>query len=268
MVGVPFSCLARRWKFIPTAHVEVATIMSAQASDISGVSQWSPVHETFSVYRSGYDHFEQSMESLLAELDQLRDQLEEKADELHQERRNLAQQAGQAVDHRDEISRLTHQYEQQEARLAETQQELAQAHVELARMRKAANDPSAVNQSQKLSEVERERSELENELENVRSRAAELHETVSSQKHEMETQRTEMSGEIKQLRKILEKMASGSGPQAEAAALPATATEDASQKAPAAKTEGSTNDPVVNSVMAQFAKLQKDVAQRRARKKP
>jgi len=240
--------------------------VNAQAPENAEVAlAWSPIGQVLNEYSLAYNEFEESYEALFCELEQLREQLAGKVDDLQTERRNLFQRKGQVVDQREEISRLTHQYEQQEARLMETQQELAQAHVELARMRKAAvRQPGASEDySQKIAEVEQERSELEAELERVRSRAAEKHETVDRQQRELKRQRTEMGDEIKQLRKVIENMAAGDSAQT---LLAMPKAEHKSEPATPEKGK-STNDPVVNSVMAQFAKLQKDVAQRRARKK-
>ena len=67
--------------------------------------------------------------------------------------------------------------------------------------------------------------------------------------------------ELQQLRKLVEKQADLI---ADRAVLPSRETAQPAAAPAAVPTQP--NDPVVNSVMAQFAKLQKDVAQRRRRK--
>jgi chromosome segregation ATPase len=121
---------------------------------------------------------------------------------------------------------------------------------------------------------EKERAELEAELELVRTRAGELQETVAQQKRELSEQREELQSELKLLRQLIEQqsdlMAAGESPRRDTMNLtltrpgpavtlvrPPTVEDDAP---PAA-------DPVVSSVMAQFARLQKDVAQRRQKVK-
>jgi SMC interacting uncharacterized protein involved in chromosome segregation len=122
---------------------------------------------------------------------------------------------------------------------------------------------------------EKERAELEAELELVRTRASELQETVAQQKRELAEQREELQSELKLLRQLIEQqsdlMAAGDdsrresvnvtmtrpGPAVTLVRPPAAVDDDAPAGA----------DPVVSSVMAQFARLQKDVAQRRQKVK-
>jgi chromosome segregation ATPase len=190
--------------------------------------------------------------------------------QLDQERAELAAGGAEAA-HVSEVM----------ADLAQTRRELAEARAEISRQReklKAAQaeaaqvkeDPQVERQLQKAQKqcdaLNQERALLEAELESVRNRAAELAETVEQQKREMAEQQTHWDKELKQQRRLLEKMAgdmrrqepppSSTTPQApppEENALP--------QAPPAADNE----DMVLDSVMAQFEMLQKDVARRRAR---
>ena len=107
----------------------------------------------------------------------------------------------------------------------------------------------------------------------VRARSAELQETVSRQKRELAAQRLEVSEELKELRTLI-------ADQAELFAQhePASFVESADHHEPAAEQRSPSStlvheeppakpqDPVVNSVMAQFARLQRDIAQRRKKK--
>lgn len=117
-----------------------------------------------------------------------------------------------------------------------------------------------------------ERLELESELELVRARSTALQETVSLQKQELASQRASVTEELQELRGLLAEQtrllterepaspappATKAQPRTERESSPEVIQDDSSSKH---------LDPVVNSVMAQFAKLQKDIAQRRKKK--
>ena len=128
-------------------------------------------------------------------------------------------------------------------------------------------------EASQLESLKQERQELEGELEMVRARSAELQETVSRQKRELAAQRLEVSEELKELRTLI-------ADQAELFAQhePASFVESADyhelaaeQRSPSStlvheEPPAKPHDPVVNSVMAQFARLQRDIAQRRKKK--
>lgn len=129
-------------------------------------------------------------------------------------------------------------------------------------------------------EVLRERDRLEGELELVRTRACELQEVVSEQQDQLAQQHEDVSDELRQLKAVIENQlsslsrksqplervqapvysqsTSATQPPPPVAANVTTPVSEAAEAPPA--------DPVMNSVMAQFARLQKDVAQRRKKK--
>jgi chromosome segregation ATPase len=133
----------------------------------------------------------------------------------------------------------------------------------------------------KMQELQKEHVELESELELVRARAAELQELVQQLKRELVEQRSGMTDELRELRRML-------GQQADAPAYPQPAGEEFTES----RSEGrkpamamvlparemsresvrdsvplsATADAASHAVMAQFAKLQKDVASRRKKK--
>jgi len=112
----------------------------------------------------------------------------------------------------------------------------------------------------KLAILERERGELENELELVRARATELQEVVNQQRRELAEQKTEITNELRQLREMAAHWPHATeqyDPHEEPELVAATTS---------GESMGAVPDPVVSSVMAQFARLQKDVAQRRKKK--
>lgn len=122
-------------------------------------------------------------------------------------------------------------------------------------------------------EVLRERDRLESELELVRTRACELQEVVSEQQDQLAQQHDDVSDELRQLKSVIESQLSSlnrkSQPlerlQTAVTQPPPTVTNPASTSPPELA-EAPPADPVMNSVMAQFARLQKDVAQRRKKK--
>ena len=126
-------------------------------------------------------------------------------------------------------------------------------------------------------EVLRERDRLEGELELVRTRACELQEVVSEQQDQLAQQHDDVSDELRQLKSAIENQLSSiqrksqpferftaAGPQ-QPQAVAANVTMQVTQPH-VESAEAPPADPVVNSVMAQFARLQKDVAQRRKKK--
>lgn len=155
------------------------------------------------------------------------------------------------------VASLTNQFDQQFQALQEKLQALR-------------HDPPEATQ---LESLKQERRELEAELELVRARSAELQETVSRQKRELAAQRSEVSEELKELRTLIAEQGelfarhefapcSESPDHQDSAAEQRTPSPAHAHEDPPAKP----SDPVVNSVMAQFARLQRDIAQRRKKK--
>jgi DNA repair exonuclease SbcCD ATPase subunit len=135
----------------------------------------------------------------------------------------------------------------------------------------AAGSPEA---SERFLTLEKERAELEAELELVRTRALELQETVAQQKRELSDSRDDLQAELKLLRQLVEQqsdlMAASGDDRRESLNMTVSRTGPAvSLVRPPHQDDDapSGSDPVVSSVMAQFARLQKDVAQRRQKVK-
>jgi chromosome segregation ATPase len=110
-----------------------------------------------------------------------------------------------------------------------------------------------------LERFQRERIELESELELVRTRATELQEVVNQQRRELVEQRADITTELRLLRELVEQRPAHTAEAYEP-------DEDALIAASRGESLEAAPDPVVSSVMAQFARLQKDVAQRRKKK--
>ncbi len=194
--------------------------------------------------RDEWNSLQESMTALRQELDDVARQ----RDELKHQVQNDAAEQTRSV--------------QLETQLAEARKQLKAAQSEVRKAERktgqtAADDCAMTMSAEQLTALEEEREALEAELELVRGRAAELNETVAEQQREIAEQKTELSSELQQLRRLVEK-------QADLIADRVTHDEPVSSP-PVGPTPDQTqlNDPVVNSVMAQFAKLQKDVAQRR-----
>lgn len=125
---------------------------------------------------------------------------------------------------------------------------------------------------QQLTELQEERSVLEAELTLMRSRAADLQEQAAEHKRQLAERQNELTAELKQLRETLAAkpwasaapVVAAPSEASLAATQPPPATLPAAPATPAEKEKAP--DPLVNSVMAQFARLQKDVAQRRKQK--
>jgi chromosome segregation ATPase len=176
-----------------------------------------------------------------------------------------------------ELGELRRQVTETQDQLSNTQSQLGDARVELSSAieRTAAavaqapapvviggeHAPADEETLARLSSIERERVELESELELVRTRATELQEVVNQQRRELVEQRADVTTELRLLRELVEQRrerpVEAYEPEEDDALVTASARGDAGGSAP---------DPVVSSVMAQVARLQKDVAQRRKKK--
>lgn len=245
--------------------------MSVISGSLSSISTLQPLHETAREFHSGCTEFEQALDTLFCDVDQLRLELADRMQAVEQERNQLCLREAelskrQQQGSRDEVQHLKEGLESRDLQLAKALDELARTRQQLEQTRdqlRQADEAERYDQNEiadtaALAAWAREREALEAELELVRTHAAELNETVTQQQHEIDTQKTELGTELQQLRKLVEKhvdltadrAVSSGWETAQAPSLPAAVLTQS-------------RDPVVNSVMAQFAKLQKDVAQRR-----
>jgi chromosome segregation ATPase len=167
-----------------------------------------------------------------------------------------------------ELGEMRRQLGETQTQLGEARTQLAEA-IEKAAKAAASAAPVIVNGDGqpadeqtlgRLASMEKERVELESELELVRTRATELQEVVNQQRRELVEQRADVTTELRLLRELMESRRVVNGSEFE--------SEEEAMVAASARGEpsGSSPDPVVSSVMAQFARLQKDVAQRRKKK--
>ena len=152
------------------------------------------------------------------------------------------------------------QLEETRQQLEETRQELDATRTQWSEARKElkqARDSSYAVEPERFKELEEERAALEAELEQARHRAAELANAVAKQKQQLAEERTGWTDELNELRSLKDMHA----PVSIAASASPSAPEPASKSSRAGI---GSSDPVVGSVLAQFAQLQKDAASRRS----
>ncbi len=112
--------------------------------------------------------------------------------------------------------------------------------------------------------MEEEKKELEAELETVRSRAAEMADSLTEHKRLLGQQQTEWAGEFRRIRSLLEGF-----PNRLAEVMPsAREVDQPMEREPVMRAAtphaAKANDPALESVVAQFEMLQRDMARRRA----
>ena len=113
---------------------------------------------------------------------------------------------------------------------------------------------------QQQASLEQERAVLESELESVRNRAVEASESLAEQKRQATEQQTQWADELKHMRRLMEEMST----QLAEGRTAAVAAPQVSAEPVAVGVPSNVGDPVLDSVMAQFEMLQKDLARRRA----
>jgi chromosome segregation ATPase len=156
------------------------------------------------------------------------------------------------------LDELRNEVHDTQSKLAGAIQQVATAHAD-----HPPSDSHSAETTLQIVALERARAELEAELELVRTRAAELQQAVQDKNRELADQHNEWTTELRLLRELVEQQAE-LRPAAQPTVEPLLPL--ASPRQPAAESSPP-SDPVVNSVMAQFARLQKDVAQRRQQQK-
>ncbi len=236
----------------------------------------------------------------MAEVDDARERLAERGRQLAEQRQESGRLSHQLEHHEarldaalEELRQLRTQSELERVASAEREQLLrriseleSRQNVPLAGI-ESGTSPNQLNELQlqlellrqeqrtlekSHAEVLRERDRLESELELVRSRACELQEVVAEQQDRLSQQQDDVSDELRQLKSVIEIQLStlhrksqpierppAAAPQVTAAVMNVATAQPETADVPAA-------DPVMSSVMAQFARLQKDVAQRRKKK--
>lgn len=259
---------------------------------------WQPLQQTLADACGGLAAFHERVAVIFADLDRLRDDLDRRAHDIARHENDLSRREAAFADQRKEIGRLSHQVEHREAETASAWAEVEKLKAELhvadkerkewrARWEATASDPSGnsdaarelvevkrelaaarkqveelqqqlkafegmENSQETIAELEQDRADLEAELSLVRDRAEELYNKVREQKEELHDQRDALMSELKQLRRVVERqaelLADARGGRGESASHVIKSVE---------------RDPVLDSVTSQFARLHKDVTNRR-----
>jgi chromosome segregation ATPase len=185
---------------------------------------------------------------LESEAQQNSEEVAQQFESLHQQQRELEATTEQ----------LTSEREQLEQERDQLRQQLAEATAEATQLRKQTvatlNGEGAA--PQRVVELEQERQALEEELELVRQRAAELVESADEERRGFESQRTLWAKDMKELRRSLQVNAPASPQPAPIVTRPAAV------QTAAIGPNGRPRDTALDSVMAQFEMLQRDLAQR------
>jgi septal ring factor EnvC (AmiA/AmiB activator) len=218
--------------------------MSSSAPAIE-ILDWRPVAETLAALQAECAQSDQLVEDLFSELEKVRADVAQKAAEVEQHRQEAQRRRRELEQEREENRRLLHE-------------------------RFASPVLGEGGEPRPATDLELERAALVAELEQVRARAAELHESLLQQQQEHAEQNARLAGEIQSLRQWIERNAElrDATPRDATPYNAAGEHQEFDFAAPGLPSPAPSSgaDPVVSSVMAQFAQLQRDVAKRRKRK--
>lgn len=267
-------------------------------------SEFPPLERAIADLRGHNEHLERFIEQLLGEISNLTEQFESRARELalhgyisaeetaqrndleaeNQRLLELIKSRDRVIEARDqalaesdaELTRLRQSaaepcespehdvVEQMRQQVESLRQELASTKIELLKKNKQIN-PAAVEHSN-LNQLKRQNEELEGELHRVRGRAAQLTDTLDRRERELKQQQQAWAGEMQAMRETLGHRGSGQS-RGQAASDTSVASGTATVVRDEMETRSSGNSAVVDSVLAQFAKIQRDVSRRRTQQK-
>lgn len=209
-------------------------------------------------------------------------QLKQMLEETESERAALRTTLEAAQTQADRLAQVTDELSRARTELTQARQEIERLRgdLEVVHHQAAQSQPDGKLQDrlrrmeQERAKLDQERLVLETELDTVRNRAAEMAETLAEQRREMADERQQWTRELKRMRRLLE-MLSARQVEVGVAKDEGQATNDKrrdiepSSLAPHPAPPGSAaiieedGDPVLDSVMAQFEMLQKDIVRRR-----
>jgi chromosome segregation ATPase len=185
------------------------------------------------------------------------DRLQQALDQIAEQRTALASALEEAQRQTGELAHATAELEQTRQQFQELLPPAGTA--SLAGVAEAVQEQLHQVQRER-DELQKERAQLEAELEAVRNRAAEMTESLAQQKREIAQERGQWAEEIKRLRHLLESLSTQpAAPARESDSPPASSAEARGSS----KSPNGESDPVLDSVLAQFELLQKDLARRR-----
>ncbi len=201
-------------------------------------ADWNSAHESLAQLAAGYDEVARFLSDLFGKWETLW------SDFLGRQR---AWQAEEARARQELEARLEHERAEWAVERERLRVEAARTHGDLAR----PVDPD---------QPDPERIALETELEAVRTRAAELGETLAQQGRQIAEERAAWSSELKRMSGLLESLVDRKA-QAPVVVMP-------EPRMTAPRPMAGDDDPVLSSVMAQFEMLQRDLSRRRKAAEP
>ncbi len=221
-----------------------------------------PYRDSLQGFREDFQALEQLVDELFEQLHVFRASLASKEKELELVQSQLDDRTRELEHQRSDADSLAAHFDHHDQQLANALRLLEEFKVEASQYPNlnAEGPPVSGAEADRLLASEQQRAALEAELELVRSRAAELQETIFEQKQEVATRSDQLQQDLKYVRTLLEKRVVAAE-QLETPAAQRTASE------PQANAPRDEPDPVADSIKAQFAKLQQDVAKRRTRRK-
>lgn len=239
---------------------------------------WEGVQGALDEIHACTAEFDRFFSGVVLELDGLSEELEIRGRQVSALRDERPRYDSTASEQRQtELTEALRQIQDQVAQLAETATDLAAvqavagppvADQDEIRARAAQAESEFCQLAEQHAALERERDALEAELDLVRTRAAELDVALAEQKRSELAQRAGWTEDLSYLRRAFEQLtgrvaelgrsAAGSVPVAAPAETPPAASP------PAVKKPAQGDDPVLGSVVAQFARLQRDKLRRRS----
>lgn len=267
-------------------------------------SEFPPLERAIADLRGHNEHLEKFIEQLLGEISNLTDQFENQVQELSRQGSVSEEEAARRDALEAENRRLLELVESRDREIEARDQTLAEREAELTRLRESAAQPSespendiaermrqqveslrqelastkiellkknkqinpAAVEHSNLNQLKRQNEELEGELHRVRGRAAQLTDTLDRRERELKQQQQAWAGEMQAMRDVLGNRGSGQS-RGQAASDTSVASGTATVVRDEMETRSSGNNAVVDSVLAQFAKIQRDVSRRRAQQK-
>jgi hypothetical protein len=216
---------------------------------------WDTVRGALGEIRSSHGELEAFFTGMFDQLEALWGQVRSRERQLAAASDESRRQTNTAtVEHAQQVQHLLEETRQQRSELRGAQEAI---HGHVARLAAVAAELSQSQASQQQGLADRQRAELETELDSVRGRAAEMAESLAEQKRLFARQQAEWCEELKRMRGLMETMSEklARGIPAASAAAPAPAVP--------AKEDASAADPVLDSVLAQFEILQREASRRR-----
>lgn len=219
-----------------------------------------------------FEHQEAKLSEALVELDEVKNLVRRQSEETSQREALFDTQLHKQLEtlqrERQTLHRQLTDSQNELTKNVGLARDLAQARKEIADLRSELAAPREASFARGAGSAE-DLVAVELELEMVRGRATELSDALAQERRAAAEHRNEANNEIKQLRRIVERQADllGERPNSNTVTVARETTVESFEDHDEEVEETASSDPVISSVMAQFAKLQKEVAERRKQRK-